>query len=109
MKKKRKNWKQRFTDPQPLEYLLSPDETMKVMVKGTEVSCKLVEVLINSGKGVVGMCTAVFGLAKATVLIKKLMERRGFDMTGIYDDVKEFFEEYAETEECEECFVKHGL
>ena len=105
----KKNKRVHLSDPQPLEYVISPEDTLKVMEKGTEVSCKLVEVLINSGKGVVGMCTAVFGLAKATVLIKKLMERRGFDMTGIYDDVKEFFEEYAETEECEECFVKHGL
>ena len=107
--KKRRQRKQQFCDPQPLEYLLSPDETLKVMKKGTDVSCKLVEVLIKSGSGVVGMCAAVFGLAKATVLIKKLMERRGFDMTGIYDDVKEFFEVYAETEECKECFEEHGL
>ena len=107
--KKRKNKRKHLSDPQPLEYLLSPDDTLKVMKKGTDVSCKLVEVLINSGKGVVGMCAAVFGLAKATVLIKKLMERRGFDMTGIYDDVTLFFEEYAETEECKECFEKHGL
>ena len=107
--KKRKNKRMHLSDPQPLEYVIGPEDTLKVMKKGTDVSCKLVEVLINSGKGVVGMCAAVFGLAKATVLIKKLMERRGFDMTGIYDDVTLFFEEYAETEECKECFKKHGL
>lgn len=98
-----------LSDPQPLEYVISPEDTLKVMEKGTEVSCKLVEVLIHSGKGVIGMCAAVFGLAKATMLIKKLMERKGYDMTGIYDDVKEFFEVYAETEECKESFEKHGL
>lgn len=107
--KKRKNKRVHLSDPQPLEYLLSPDETLKVMKKGTDVSCKLVEVLIHSGKGVVGMCAAVFGLAKATVLIKELIARKGFDMTGVYNDVMLFFEEYAETEECKECFEKHGL
>ena len=98
-----------LSDPQPLEYLLSPDETLKVMKKGTDVSCKLVEVLIKSGSGIVGMCAAVFGLAKATVLIKALIARKGFDMTGAYDDVMQFFEEYVETEECKECFEKLGL
>lgn len=105
----KKNKRVHLSDPQPLEYVISPEDTLKVMEKGTEVSCKLVEVLIHSGKGVVGMCAAVFGLAKATVLIKKLMERKGYDMTGIYDDVKAFFEVYAETEECKESFEKHGL
>lgn len=107
--KKRKNKKMSSGNPIILELEFNETETLKIMKKGTEVSCKLVEVLINSGKGVVGMCAAVFGLAKATVLIKKLMERKGYDMTGIYDDVKAFFEEYAETVECEECFEKHGL
>ena len=106
---KRKSKRFHLSDPQPLEYVISPEDMMKVIEKGTEVSCKLVEVLINSGKGVIGMSAAVFGLAKATVLIKKLIERKGYDMTEVYDDVKEFFEEYAETEECEECFEKHGL
>ena len=105
----KKNKRVHLSDPQPLEYVISPEDTLKVMEKGTEVSCKLVEVLIHSGKGVVGLCAAVFGLAKATVLIKKLMERKGYNMTGIYDDVKAFFEEYAETEECKESFEKHGL
>ena len=105
----KKNKRVHLSDPQPLEYVISPEDTLKVMEKGTEVSCKLVEVLIHSGKGVIGMCAAVFGLAKATMLIKKLMERKGYNMTGIYDDVKAFFEEYAETEECKESFKKHGL
>ena len=107
--KKRRNKRVHLSSPQPLEYVIGPEDTIKIMKKGTEVSCKLVEVLINSGKGIIGMSSAVFGLAKATVLINELIKRKGFDMTGIYDDVKEFFEEYAETEECEECFVKHGL
>ena len=107
--KKRKNGNKKVNDLQSLEYMLSPEETLKVMVKGTEVSCKLTEVLINSGKGIVGMSAAVFGLAKATVLIKELMARKGYDMTGVYNEVKQFFEEFAETEECRECFEKHGL
>lgn len=107
--RKRKNGKKNVSDLQPLEYMLSPEETLKVMVKGTEVSCKLVDVLTHSGDGVIGMCAAVFGLAKATVLIKELMARKGYDMTCIYDEVKQFFEEYAGTEECKACFERHGL
>ena len=71
--KKRRNERVRLMNPQPLEYVIGPEDTMKIMDKGTEVSCKLVEVLINSGKGIIGMSAAVFGLAKATVLIKKLL------------------------------------
>ena len=107
--KQRRNERVRLMNPQPLEYVIGPEDTLKIMDKGTKVSCKLVDILINSGKGIIGMGAAVFGLAKATVLINELIKRKGFDMTGIYDDVKQFFEEYAETEECEECFVKHGL
>ena len=107
--KKGKNRNKKVNDLQSLEYMLSPEETLKVMVKGTEVSCKLTEILINSGKGIVGMSAAVFGLAKATVLIKKLIARKGYDVKGIYDEVKQFFEEYAETEECRDCFERHGL
>ena len=107
--KKRRNERVRLMNPQPLEFVIGPEDTMKIMEKGTEVSCKLVEVLINSGKGIIGMSAAVFGLAKATVLVKKLIERKGFDMTSIYDDVKEFFEVYAETEEFEDCLERHGL
>ncbi|MBQ8155158.1 MAG: hypothetical protein IJ082_02405 [Prevotella sp.] len=107
--KKRRNERVRLMNPQPLEYVIGPEDTLKIMDKGTEVSCKLVDILINSGKGIIGMGAAVFGLAKATVLINELIMRNGYDMSGIYDDVKQFFEEYAKTEECEECFVKHGL
>ena len=52
-------------NPQPLEYVLGPEETLEIMEKGTDVSCKLVEVLINSGKGIIGMSAAVFGLASS--------------------------------------------
>lgn len=90
-------------------YVLNPEEVLEVMEKGTDVSCKLVDVLIHSGEGIIGMSAAVFGLAKATVLVKELLIRKGYDMTSIYDDVKAFFEDYAETEECEECFKRHGL
>lgn len=107
--KKRKNRNKNSNGIQPLEYVLGPEETLMILEKGTKVSCKLVKVLINSGKGVVGMSAALFGLAKATVLIKELIARKGFDMTGVYNDVMQFFEEYAETEECKECFEKHGL
>lgn len=107
--KKRRNERVRLMNPQPLEYVLGPEETLEIMEKGTEVSCKLVEILINTGKGVIGMGSAVFGLAKATVLINELIWRKGYDMSGIYNEVKHFFEEYADTEECQECFTKHGL
>ena len=39
--KKRKNGKRNVSDFQPLEYMLSPEETLKIMEKGTNVSCKL--------------------------------------------------------------------
>ena len=107
--KKRKIKQTSSGNPVILELEFNDTETLKIMEKGTNVSCNLIDVLTHSGDDVVGMAAAVFGLAKATVLIKKLMERKGFDMTGIYDDVKAFFEEYAETVECEECFEKHGL
>ena len=107
--KKRKNGKRNVSDFQPLEYMLSPEETLKIMEKGTNVSCKLIDVLTHSGDDIVGMAAALFGLAKATVLLKTLIERKGFDMTSVYNEVKDFFELYTETEECEKCFVKHGL
>lgn len=106
--KKRKN-KKSAINPQPLELVLDPMDTLKVMEKGTEVSCKLTEVLINSGKGIIGMSAAVFGLAKVTVLLRHLIARRGYDMSSIYNDVAQFFEEYAETEECQNLFKKHGV
>jgi len=106
--KKRKN-KKSAINPQPLELVLDPVDTLKVMEKGTEVSCKLTEVLINSGKGVIGMSAAVFGLAKVTVLLRHLIARKGYDMSGIYNEVKQAFEEYAETDRCQDVFEKHGL
>ena len=65
-------------NPQPLEYVLGPEETLEIMEKGTDVSCKLVEVLINSGKGIIGMSAAVFGLAKAMVFINELIRAANF-------------------------------
>lgn len=106
--KKRKN-KKSAINPQPLELVLDPMDTLKVIEKGTEVSCKLTEVLINSGSGIIGMCAAVFGLAKVTVLIRHLLIRKGYDMSDIYNEVAQFFEEYAETEECQNLFKKHGV
>ena len=107
--KKRKNKRMHLSDPQPLEYVIGPEDSLKVMEKGTEVSCKLMEVLINSGKGIIGMSAAVFGLAKATVLLKTLIERKGFDMTDVYYEVKQFFEEYSQTGSCRESLEKYGL
>ena len=107
--KKRKNKKMSSCNPIILELEFNETETLKVMEKGTNVSCKLIDVLTHSGDDIVGMAAAVFGLAKATVLLKTLIERKGFDMSDVYYEVKDFFELYTETEECEECFVKHGL
>ena len=107
--KKRKNGKRNVSDFQPLEYMLSPEETLKIMEKGTNVSCKLIDVLTHSGDDIVGMAAAVFGLAKATVLLKTLIERKGFDMTDVYYEVKQFFEEYSQTDSCRESLEKYGL
>ena len=41
--KKRRNERVRLMNPQPLEYVLGPEETLEIMEKGTEVSCKLVD------------------------------------------------------------------
>ena len=96
-------------NPQPLECVIGPDDIFKVMDKGTEVSCKLVEVLINSGDGVVGMMSAVFGLAKATMFIDQLMLRRGYDMSGAYNEMIQLFGFLAQTKECQETFDEYGL
>ena len=96
-------------NPQPLEYVLGPEETMEILENGTEVSCKLVEVLINSGEGVVGMMAAVFGLAKATMFIDQLMLRKGYDMSGAYNDMIQLFGFLAQTEECQKTFDEYGL
>ena len=106
--RKRKN-KKSVINPKPLELVLDPVDTLKVMEKGTEVSCKLTEVLTSSGSGIIGMSAAVFGLAKVTVLMRHLIARKGFDMSSIYNEVKQFFEEYAETDRCQESFEKYGL
>lgn len=103
--KKRKN-KKSAINPQPLELVLDPMDTLMVMEAGTKVSCKLTEVLTSSGSGIIGMSAAVFGLAKVTVLLRHLIARRGYDMSSIYNDVVQFFEEYAETEECQKSFEK---
>ena len=70
--KKRKN-KKSAINPQPLELVLDPMDTLMVMEAGTKVSCKLTEVLTSSGSGIIGMSAAVFGLAKVTVLLRHLI------------------------------------
>ena len=96
-------------NPQPLEYVLGPEETLEIMEKGTEVSCKLVEVLINSGKGIIGMSAAVFGLAKATVFINELIRRKGYDTIAVFNEAKLFYESFIKTEEYQNMLDKAGL
>ena len=96
-------------NPQPLEYVIGPEDTMKIMDKGTEVSCKLVEVLINSGKGIIGMSAAVFGLAKATVFINELIRRKGYDTIAVFNEVKLFYESFIKTEEYQNMLDEAGL
>ena len=105
-------------NPQPLEYVLGPEETLEIMEKGTEleimekgtdVSCKLVEVLINSGKGIIGMSAAVFGLAKAMVFINELIRRKGYDTTAVFNEAKLFYESFIKTEEYQNMLDKAGL
>ena len=107
--KKRKIKQTSSGNPVILELEFNDTETLKIMEKGTNVSCKLIDVLTHSGDDVVGMAAAVFGLAKATVLLKTLIERKGFDMTDVYYEVKDFFEEYSRTESCRESLEKYGL
>ena len=107
--KKRKSKTMSSCNPIILELEFNDTETLKIMEKGTNVSCKLIDVLTHSGDDVVGMAAAVFGLAKATVLLKTLIERKGFDMTDVYYEVKQFFEEYSQTENCRESLEKYGL
>ena len=96
-------------NPQPLEYVLGPEETLEIMEKGTDVSCKLVEVLINSGKGIIGMSAAVFGLAKAMVFINELIRRKGYDTTAVFNEAKLFYESFIKTEEYQNMLDKAGL
>lgn len=107
--KKRKNKKLSSGNPIILELEFDETETLKIMEKGTNVSCKLIDVLTHSGDDIVGMAAAVFGLAKATVLFKTLIERKGFDMSDVYYEVKHFFEEYSQTEACRKSLEKYGL
>ena len=107
--KKRKIKQMSSGNPIILELEFNDTETLKIMEKGTKVSCKLIDVLTHSGDDIVGMAAAVFGLAKATVLLKTLIERKGFDMSDIYYEVKDFFEEYSQTEACRESLEKYGL
>ncbi len=107
--KKRKNRNKNSNGIQPLEYVLGPEETLMILEKGTKVSCKLVKVLINSGKGVVGMSAALFGLAKATVFINELIRRQGYDASSVYNEAREFFEIYAGTQEYQDMLDEAGL
>ena len=88
---------------------LSSLQTLEVVERGTKVSCKLVEELINTGKGVVGMCAAAYGLAKATVFINELLSRKGYDTTAIYNETKQFFESITKTEEYQKMLDEAGL
>lgn len=107
--KKNKTNKQNRQKVQNEIYEFSELESLEVMVKGTRVSCELVKILTGSGKGVVGMVTAIWGLAKATVLIKMLMKRKGYNMEDFYKEATRFFEEYIQTEECEELMKESGF
>ncbi len=94
---------------QKLTQSLSSLETLEVVERGTEVSCKLVEALINTGKGVVGMCAASYGLAKATVFINELIRRKGYDTTAVFNETKQFFESFTKTEEYQKMLDEAGL
>lgn len=107
--KKRKNGKKNSANPQKLEYVLGPEEVLEVMQKGTEVSCELAKALVSTGSGIVGMSAAVYGLAKVTVLLNQLCLRKGYNVTAMYDEVKRFFAEYAQSEDFQKEMERYGL
>jgi hypothetical protein len=92
-----------------LEMELSQKDTLEVMMKGTGVSCKLVKILTDTGSGPVGVCTAFYGLAKASVFIDRLALLYGYDMQSFYQETRKFWEEYAETEEFQQSLQKIGF
>ncbi len=92
-----------------LEMELSQKDTLEVMMKGTAVSCKLVKILTDTGSGPVGVGTAFYGLAKASVLIDRLALLYGYDMQSFYQEVRKFWEDYAETEEFKQSLQKLGF
>ncbi len=103
MKKNKKN------ERQSVDRMLTPEESFEVMVKGTAVSCKLAKILANTGSGHIGICAAFYGLAKVTVLVEQLALRYGYDMVPFYQEIKDYWDEYAKTEEFEESLVRHGF
>ena len=82
-------------------YMFSGDEAFEMMVKGTEISKKLTEVIIENGSGLFNLGCAVYGLAKVTVLIEQLAHREGYDITPMFYDVKRFWNDYCESENFE--------
>ena len=81
------------------DFQLSESQALEIVLKGTCVSCELMSVLVKSGPGIIGIGAAVYGLAKINVLMKKIVELKGFDMSEIYDETTQFFESVADSEE----------
>lgn len=103
MKKNNKN------ERQSVDRVLTPEETFEVMMQGTAVSCKLAKILTSTGSGHIGVCAAFYGLAKVTTLIEQLALRYGYDMVPFYQEIKDFWDEYAKTEEFEKSLLRHGF
>ena len=80
-------------------YKFEGDELFDVMVKGTEVSRNLTEVIISAGKGRLALGAVVYGMAKATVLLEELALREGYDITPMYQDIRKYWKEYCKGEE----------
>ena len=91
------------------DFQLSESQALEIVLQGTCVSCELMSVLVKSGPGIIGLGAAVYGLAKINVLMKKIVELKGFDMSEIYDETTQFFESVADSEEFKELLVAKGL
>ena len=80
-------------------YKFDCDETFEVMVKGTEVSKKITEVIVGAGKGRLALGSVVYGMAKATVLLEELALREGYDFTPMYQEIRRYWKEYCKGDE----------
>lgn len=80
-------------------YIFEGDALFDVMVKGTDVSQKITEVIVGAGKGRQALGAAVYGMAKATVLLEELALREGYDFTPMYQDIRKYWKEYCKGDE----------